>query len=514
MTSRRSASARTLDGRTGSSSDRTPSTLSGEQSFSKTVSSADAFADIVPEALSFDELDNVLALLQKANLLMQLENEVFHDKLSRESPELLAGMSAILEEEAAAAGKRVSGSEPAASEDAAPASQGSQPPKSTSTTSPVNTMSGATTLSRSERSRSQTRSRMAASAASAASATSESASGAATCAAGSLDKVPRMSFSQRIDMTEEAAFLEEKRTRQLRQHGEATVAHLRAQMEEAAAQLAETRAASVGLDAVAAAGAGGDFGLGRATAEKFHRYMTDLMKLADATVDRLRLKTASLRAHHKRVRADIAVKRELGDALRPVDFDKINIEIEEYQRKIDNKNRHLIDLKNISGSATSRLLASKKRLSDLTKHLNGIQRDCASKRNQIATLERDEHKVLEDVSKADAALNNIRMRMERHTVPDVLAYVRLKQDLDVLRRAVAVWWRRCGVQQHTARDLRKAMQATASAAASARTRPGPPHGLHGQQGAEAEARADELTETSSERDAMRNDFSLPWDLMI
>lgn len=80
--------------------------------------------------------------------------------------------------------------------------------------------------------------------------------------------------------------------------------------------------------------------------------MGDWLKQTDATVERLRLKASSLRAHHRRVRADITAKRELGDALRPVDFDKIRIEIEEYSRKIESKNRHLVDLKNISGKAT------------------------------------------------------------------------------------------------------------------------------------------------------------------
>lgn len=79
------------------------------------------------------------------------------------------------------------------------------------------------------------------------------------------------------------------------------------------------------------------------------------MKQSDATVDRVRLKISSLRAHHRRVRSDMAVKMELGEALRPVDFDKIRIEIHEYNRKIESKNQHLADLKNISGISSKRV---------------------------------------------------------------------------------------------------------------------------------------------------------------
>ena len=67
-------------------------------------------------------------------------------------------------------------------------------------------------------------------------------------------------------------------------------------------------------------------------------------------MERFRLKISSLRTQHKRIRADIAVKRELGETLRPVDFEKARIEIHEYNRKIETKIRHLIDLKNISGT--------------------------------------------------------------------------------------------------------------------------------------------------------------------
>ena len=47
----------------------------------------------------------------------------------------------------------------------------------------------------------------------------------------------------------------------------------------------------------------------------------------------------------------------------------------------------------LAGSATSRLLAGKKRLSDLSKQLEGIRKDSATKRGQIVALEREEQKV-------------------------------------------------------------------------------------------------------------------------
>lgn len=102
---RRSASARSLDGRAGSSSDRTSSSTSREVSFSKTLSSADAFADVNPEgtyelelrsesvcclplcissefgywivvpALSFEQLEEAVALMETANLVLRLRTK-------------------------------------------------------------------------------------------------------------------------------------------------------------------------------------------------------------------------------------------------------------------------------------------------------------------------------------------------------------------------------------------------------------------------------------------------------
>lgn len=91
------------------------------------MSSADAYADVVPEgrvadmkiscfadhcneaggksflllftrgltlmwaALSFEKLEEAVTLLAKANRIMELENEILQDKLSKENPDLLKG---------------------------------------------------------------------------------------------------------------------------------------------------------------------------------------------------------------------------------------------------------------------------------------------------------------------------------------------------------------------------------------------------------------------------------------
>lgn len=51
-----------------------------------------------------------------------------------------------------------------------------------------------------------------------------------------------------------------------------------------------------------------------------------------------------------------------------------------------------------AGSATSRLLASKRRLCDLGKQLEAIQRETASNTSKIAALEREEHKAITSTS--------------------------------------------------------------------------------------------------------------------
>ncbi|XP_026281122.2 coiled-coil domain-containing protein 113 [Frankliniella occidentalis] len=539
----RSASARTLDVRTGSYSEPTPSTLSRELSFSKTVSSADAFIDVVPEALSYEELEEAVTLLVKANLMLRLENEIFHDKLYMDTPDLLAGLSEIIElekkEEAIAqqaspkAEQETGGVEPESEhkleslhkqesvklesvhkmeslheEDGESGSPTPSPPPSRSLSrsdEPPRARSRITLSAVSDTLSSTARlSAIRAKAAAKASARA-SAAKAKSSKTGSLDRVPRMSFSQRMDLAEEATHLTTQRTQQLVSRAEAQAADLRARAEEAQVRLGETLAAYHSLDTGVTDKAQGDAHVsGRTSGEKLNRYMTDWVKQADATIDRIRLKVSSLRAHHRRVRENIAVKRELGDALRPVDFDKIRIEIEELNRKIESNSQHLNDLKGISGSATSRLLAGKKRLSDLSKHLEAIRKETAAKRNQKAALELEEQKVLEDVGRADTALNAVRMRMERHTAPDVLVYVRLKQDLDLLRRDVVVWERRCKIQQQTARDLRRAMGRASTSTRAVRGAggegPAVPGGGHGRRGGHAaEETTNDATDSSSGR---------------
>ncbi len=80
-----------------------------------------------------------------------------------------------------------------------------------------------------------------------------------------------MSFSQRMDIAEEAAYLTSQRAQEARARAEAQAADLRARAEEAQVRLTETLAACHTIDTGVTDKAQGDVASGRTSGEKLNR---------------------------------------------------------------------------------------------------------------------------------------------------------------------------------------------------------------------------------------------------
>ena len=100
-----------------------------------------------------------------------------------------------------------------------------------------------------------------------------------------------MSFSQRLDIAEEAVALAEQRARSLRARAEEAAADLRARAEEAQHRLGETRHARHTLETQVAAATSP--GTRAATADKFYRWVQEAGAAATGSIDVLSRKTVT-----------------------------------------------------------------------------------------------------------------------------------------------------------------------------------------------------------------------------
>ncbi|XP_028130663.2 coiled-coil domain-containing protein 113 [Diabrotica virgifera virgifera] len=184
----------------------------------------------------------------------------------------------------------------------------------------------------------------------------------------------------------------------------------------------------------------------RIPAEKWIRFMDDWLKNAALAMEKLRLRTASLKLQYRKVSATLIQRQELGENVHAVDFDQLEIENKHLLQKIDQKQIHLLELKRMNGGANLILSKHKKYLLKQQVDYNKIQVGITEKEQQIHELDEEHDKVEEERDKAKEKYENFKVFKSTYRVPDVMDYVVLKKELDELRKNIKIWQRRKNIQ--------------------------------------------------------------------
>lgn len=187
----------------------------------------------------------------------------------------------------------------------------------------------------------------------------------------------------------------------------------------------------------------------RIPAEKFIRYMEDWLKSATLNIEKLRLRTASLKVHYKKVSQTLIQRQELGENVHGVDFDQLEIENKHFLQKIEQKNIHSIELKKMNGGANLVLSRNKKYLQRQTKEFNDLKDKLVEHQKLVEDIEKECEVVEKEAEKASERLEYIRELNKSYTVPEVMKYISIKTELNDYRNEVKVWYRRKKIQDIT-----------------------------------------------------------------
>lgn len=79
------------------------------------------------------------------------------------------------------------------------------------------------------------------------------------------------------------------------------------------------------------------------------RFIEEWLKVVDIIMEQMRLKMTTIKCQIRKVKLQLRHRKELGEALRAIDFEQLNIENEVCVRKIDEKNQYLLEMKRIAG---------------------------------------------------------------------------------------------------------------------------------------------------------------------
>ncbi|XP_012276405.1 coiled-coil domain-containing protein 113 isoform X2 [Orussus abietinus] len=233
-------------------------------------------------------------------------------------------------------------------------------------------------------------------------------------------------------------------------------ANLAAEIEEVKLRIMETTDAALELDQVVKKGL--DPISGKIPAEKFIRYMEDWLKTADSIVEKLRLKSSTLKSQIKKAKQQLQQREETGETLRAIDFEQLAIENQDYVRKIEEKNHYLLEMKKISGRYGLELTDQKQKLNDQMSTLKTIKKDIEAKKQQISKLENQRINTETEVQKTSQQVASILQLMDEYTAPEVLDFVKIQAELREMQKTYKRLDRHKNIQMITIKTCKKRLE--------------------------------------------------------
>jgi len=190
------------------------------------------------------------------------------------------------------------------------------------------------------------------------------------------------------------------------------------------------------------------------SAERFIRFLEDILKARDLLTSKYRLKSAALLALKKTTANRLIQKEENGEMLQMVDFEQLKIANKKYQETIDERNEEMLRLKQQSGSVVSLLNTTKDQLQKLSLESDRLSAEIKSRTSILNRLEKEDYNVEQDRRSAIVTNKKLQKQLEDYEVPSVLEYVQQKEQVQAQRKDVATWHRRLEVAQHELNRLK------------------------------------------------------------
>lgn len=109
-------------------------------------------------------------------------------------------------------------------------------------------------------------------------------------------------------------------------------------------------------------------------------------------------------------------KEELGEALHPVDLEQLRIERSVLTKKLEAKNKDLLEMKKKTGEANLELSKNKKILQIQMKQLHDLAAQITAKEQKIISLNKEIIQVGQEVTTSQEKLQHIQYLVDNYTV--------------------------------------------------------------------------------------------------
>ncbi|CAM9673811.1 unnamed protein product, partial [Phaeothamnion confervicola] len=196
-----------------------------------------------------------------------------------------------------------------------------------------------------------------------------------------------LTIEQKVEVANHQLEAASKNLEQSRKGSEKLIDTLRAVLEETDIRMAELKKDAYEFKRDVVVGAE-DMRTGKIMAEKVVRYMEEKLRQRDSTMEKLRLKNASLKSQVLKAR-QLRAKDDMGEALHYIDFHQLQIENKQCIARIEEKNDDLVRLKVMTGRTVQALNNVKNRLNEFVAEGQWLAKETTGRADVLARLKRE-----------------------------------------------------------------------------------------------------------------------------
>lgn len=220
---------------------------------------------------------------------------------------------------------------------------------------------------------------------------------------------------------------------------------LKAVLEETDIRIAELRKDAYEFKRDIVVGAE-NFRTGKIMAEKVIRYMEEKLRQKDSSIEKLKLKNATIKNQIQKLEQQLKQKEEMGDVLHYIDFHQLQIENKQNVQKIEQRNQELLKLKMTTGRIVQLLQNKKTELNDCMSVCDYVRREIATRREGLQKVKDENARVARYIARRQRAMKTEKNQEEDTSeMPQILDYVKQKALMYELEAEVRDWTRKCEI---------------------------------------------------------------------
>ncbi|CCW64245.1 unnamed protein product [Phytomonas sp. EM1] len=193
----------------------------------------------------------------------------------------------------------------------------------------------------------------------------------------------------------------------------------------------------------------------RASAEELLRYLEHRTSAHESYLDKLRMQCAATEQEIARAQRRLRQHQVAGETFRPVDFEQLGIENEQFNERAEQKSAELVELKGASTRTVQALNATTDALNDLVAEQNQLKKEYKSRCEYLARCTKEMSSVAKEVVVAEKKNEAIRAKHESVRAPTIEEYIAQRAELFELEKAEKNWRRKVEIAQGQVCALRQ-----------------------------------------------------------